>query len=259
MSFKEIIEDIKDYTGYDPIYHEVNLDDASKERDFELPTLPGECVNLTDKLQLKFYEDYYLVNIALDCCNKRRLFTALNAPKTYYACIKDNFHRNRLIIPFYNDEGKIESYISRKLLDSDTKAKYLLKFNSDKPLFNLHKIDPTYPYIFVFEGPIDCMFVKNGISISGVSMTEKQESVLKALFPFHEIIWVFDNFRKEGEEVVDKIKEKIKENKVFLYEGDFIDFKDLNQYCVKKNLDFISPDSIVNGSYRGLEGLMKLN
>ena len=144
-------------------------------------------------------------------------------------------------------------------MNSDDKAKYLLKFNSGKPIFNLNKIDENFPYIFIFEGPIDAMFVKNGVAISGVSMTEEQEQTLNSLFPFHKRIWVFDNFRHESNEVKDKIKQKLKENEmVFLYDGDFDIFKDLNEYCVRKNLDSVNPDLIIKGSFKGFEGLLKL-
>ena len=254
MSFKEIMQDIKEYTGHDVTFEQISLDSKPDEKVFELPALPGECVNLMDEVQVKYYENYYVVKIAMDYCKKRRLFTAINHPKAIYVCV----HRNRLIIPYYDDLGKIIHYISRQLLNSDDKAKYLLKFNSGKPIFNLNKIDENFPYIFIFEGPIDAMFVKNGVAISGVSMTEDQESTLNSLFPFHKRIWVFDNFRQESNEVREKIKTKLKDEMVFLYEGDFNIFKDLNDYCVRKNLDLVNPDLIIKGSYRGFEGLLKL-
>lgn len=260
MSFKEIMKDVKDYTGYDSSeYVEIGRDNNLSEKSFDLPELPGDCVNLLDKTQLEYYSNYYIVKTAKQYCDKRHLFTALNAPKAIYVCIKDNFHRNRLIIPYYNDAGKIISYISRQLID-DGKAKYLLKFNSDKPLFNLDKIDVNYPYIFIFEGAIDSMFVKNAVAISGISMTEDQEYELNTRFPFHKRIWVFDNYRGEAKEVIDKIKKKLNENEyVFVYPGDFAESKDMNDYCTKKSLDFVNPDLIIEGSYRGMEGLLKLN
>lgn len=259
MSFKEIMKDIKEYTGYDSAQYEEVGGTITDERSFQLPDLPGECVNLKDKLQLEYYKSHYIVKNALDYCKRRRLFTAINAPKNIYVCIQDKYHKNRLIIPYYNEKGKIICYISRKLLDSDPRAKYLLKFNSDKPLFNLHKVDYDYPYIFIFEGAIDASFVKNGVAISGISMTEDQAHSLNTQFPFHQKIWVFDNYRGEAKEVLERIQAKIKEGeKVFMYGDEFTEDKDLNEHCIRKNLDSVNPDLIANGCAKGLEALLLL-
>ena len=75
----------------------------------------------------------------------------------------------------------------------------------------------------------------------------------------HERIWIYDNPKFEDKIVVNKIKEKMKAGeKVFLYDGELEKFKDLNEYCSQKNLDFVDPDLIVKGSYSGSIGLMKL-
>lgn len=256
QSFKQIKEELKDYSGDSNFKLVV---ESFEEKSFELPSLPGECVNLKDDLQLKYFSSYPSVNKAKNYCSERRLFTALNAPKTFYCCVNDKFHGNRLIIPYYNSTGKIENYISRKLLDSDSKAKYLVKFGSKKPIFNLDKIDENYPYIFIFEGQIDSMFVKNGVAVSGVVLTDEQEQQITSSFPFHNKIWVLDNYRFEKKEVIQTIKDKLgKGETMFFYPNEFSEFKDLNEYCVKKGLDFINPDLLINGSLKGDRGILKL-
>ena len=255
LSFNQILSELKE-SNYDPDFQ--LFVEKAEEKIFELPPLPGECVNLQDTLQIQYFKSYPIVNVAREYALNRRLFTARYAPKTLFCCLNDKFHKNRLIIPFYNNH-KIESYISRKLLDYDTKAKYLIKFGSKKPIFNLDKIDPGYPYIFIFEGQIDAMFLKNGIAVSGVHLTIQQDETLTKLFPFHNRIWVLDNYRFENKEVTDIIIEKIKKREmVFLYDGEFSEFKDLNEYCIKKEQDFVDPALILNGSYSGDKGLLKL-
>lgn len=256
LTFKQIKKELLEY-DYDPKFKLIV--DGIEEKTFELPSLPGECVNLMDELQMKYFSSYKAVSVAKRYCEKRRLFSALNSPKTFYCCLNDKFHGNRLIIPFFNNTGKIESYISRKIMDSDTKAKYLMKFGNNKPIFNLHKVDPEYPYIFIFEGQIDSMFVKNGIAVAGVILTDEQDEILSHQYPFHNRIWVLDNYRFEKQEVLDSIKKKLKNNeRLFFYPNDFSEYKDLNEYCVKKGLDFVDPDLILNGSYKGDAGIMRL-
>lgn len=257
MNFKEILEELKDY-DYDAEYKEIV--DRVTEASFELPPLPGEYVDLQDSLQLEYYKNLPIVGNALHYCTSRRLFSAINRPKTLYVCIKDKFHGNRLIIPFFDDHGKVVSYISRKLLNSDTKSKYLKKFGSDSPIFNIDKVDENYPYIFVFEGQIDAMFVKNGIAISGVHLTDTQQEILTTRFPFHQIVWVLDNYRFEKEEVRNIIINKLRANeKVFLYENEFSTVKDINEFCVQKKQDFVDPVLILKYSYSGDSGLLRLD
>jgi|688.fasta_scaffold280589_2 hypothetical protein len=256
LSFKEVLEDLKD-NNYSTDYSLVV--DSVEKAVYEVPTLPGECVNLRDELQVKYFDNFPIVKTTLQYCKNRRLFSAINSPKTLFCCLNDKFHGNRLIIPFYNEKGKIESYISRKISDNDKKAKYLIKFGSKKPVFNLNKIDENFPYIFIFEGQIDSMFVKNGIAISGTHLTNEQEQEITNNFPFHQKIWVLDNYRFEEKEVVDIIINKLKNNeKVFLYEGIYSKTKDLNDFCVENKIDCIDPNDIINFSFSGEKGLLKL-
>jgi len=260
MSFKEIKQDVFDYIGEDITITDISFTSNTTEEKIITPTLPGECANLKDSLQMEFYKNDYYVKLAKMYCEKRRLFSAKYAPKTFYFCINDYHHKNRLIIPYYNELGKIESYISRDILGKDNKPKYLLKFNSDKAIFNIDKVDGDYPYIFIFEGAIDAMFVKNGIAISGTTLTSNQQDILQKLYPFHKLVWCFDNYRFEKAEVNKKITNKLKENEmVFLYDNEFENFKDINDYCVKNKIDSVSTESILASSYQGLKGLLLIN
>lgn len=258
MSFREIRDDIIDFGG-DDIYCLEYTNQYNDEKKLELPELPGECCNLKDDMQIKYFSNCFIVKIAKEYCEKRRLFSCINSPKAIYVSLDDRFHRNRLIIPYYNSIGRIVSYISRSLLDSDEKPKYLFKFNVEKPLFNVDKVDSNFDHIFLFEGPIDSMFVKNGVAVSGIHLTNTQEEQLNE-FMFMKKIWVFDNFRTEGKEVISKIRDKMKEGEyVFLYDNEFSKYKDLNQFCVEKKQDFIDPALIIKSSYTGNVGLLKLS
>lgn len=261
MSFKEIRDDVKDYSGEEIGYDEIILSDHKNEKQlYEIPQLPADCINLKDDTQLKYYHKESIVKLALNYCQKRRLFSAEFAPKTYYVCINDYFHKNRLIIPYYGLDNKLESYISRDLLGKDSKPKYLIKFNSEKPIFNIDKIDPSYLYIFIFEGAIDAMFVKNGVAISGTSLTDYQYKQIKSTFPFHKMIWCMDNYKMEKEEVRNKIQKKIKEGElVFLYLNEYESYKDINDYCVAKKMDSVSTESILQNTFSDLTALMRLH
>ena len=58
-----------------------------------------------------------------------------------------------------------------------------------------------------------------------------------------------DNYKLESDQVKDKIKKKIETGeRVFVYENGMEEFKDLNEYCIKQNLDFVDPDFIISRS-----------
>ena len=257
LSWKEIRDEVKEYSGDDVGFVERTF---TSEKVFEVPTLPGECVNISDVNQLIFYKDNWVVDKAIDYIKHRRLHTAKFSPKTYYVCINDKYHKHRLIIPYYNEYGRVDNYISRTFLDRDERMKYMLKFNSPKSVFNLDKIDIDIPYVFLIEGPIDAMFLQNGVAISGVHLTEKQDMDLNNVHPFHKKIWIFDNFRKEGDTVKKIITNKLKDGEtVFLYDGEFSEYKDLNEYCIEKKQDFVDPALILKYSYSGQKALLRLS
>ena len=256
MSYHQIIDELKD-ENYDMDF--VEMQDPIMERKFELPTLPGECVNLRDILQVNYFKKTPIVAKARAFCERRRLFTAAYAPANFYCCLGDKVHRNRLVIPFTDDRGRVISYITRSLLPDDTRPKYLMKAGEKKPIFNLHRVDVDYPVLFIFEGQIDAMFVRNGVAVSGVHLTTEQDETLTRMFPFHQRYWVLDNYRLEGKEVQEVIATKLKKNEnVFLYDEDFREFKDLNEYCVKKGQDQVDPALIIAGCYSGARGLLRI-
>ncbi len=259
MTWKEIKDDVMDYSGEDISTNIVDFD-AKPDWKPDVPALPGDCVNITDINQLKFHFDNPVIQKALAYIKSRRLDKALFSPRTYYICLNDKHHKNRIVIPYYDEYGRVLTYTSRIFLDGDKRPnKYLLKFNSVKEVFNLEKLDSNIPEVFVIEGPIDTMFVRNGIGISGTSLTTHQEEQLNGTHPFHQKIWIFDNYRFEGPEIRKKIADKIREGEtIFLYDGPFEEYKDLNQYCIAKGLDFVDPDLLKKYSYSGEKTLLRL-
>lgn len=220
----------------------------------DVPALPDDAIDIFDSNQVTFHKEEKLVKSSVEYAQKRRLFTAVNRPKSIYVSLRDKVHKNRLIIPFYGESGKVESYQSRSL-DGDVYPKYLTKYG-EKSLYGENNIDNNIPYIFIFEGPIDAMFVKNAVAVGGSSMTDKQESFIKKCVD-KEIIYVYDN-DKNNKEMSKKIKNLIKQNKkLFVWPKEFKKFKDVNEICCNLHLDELPYKFIVQNSYSGVEALMK--
>lgn len=209
-----------------------------------LADLPYDSINLNDPLQLSFYQKNELINKALNYIRGRKIDTAVNKSKNLFLSLKDFIHKDRLCIPFYDENKKIIFYQTRCL--DDSQPRYLGKQNSEKTIFNIEKIDPSLDYIFLLEGPIDAMFIKNGVGVAGINLTNLQKEQLSR-YPLHQRIWILDNPRIDSTSN-NKIQELIsKGEKVFCWNNQY---KDLNEWCVSENINEIQPDIILNSLYK---------
>jgi hypothetical protein len=215
------------------------------ERKKEIPILPYDSINLFDDNQKKFYSKNKNFSIAYELIEKRKLNTAINKSPNLYLSLTDFIHKNRLCIPFYDRTKKIIFYQTRSL--DNTFPKYLSRSGSDKSLFGIEKVDPNLEYIFIFEGPIDSMFVKNGISAAGLSLNDLQKKQLNE-FPFHKKIWVLDNPSLD-ETAKRKTKELIQNNKsVFMWKN-APKCKDFNDWAIIENCNEIPYNVIIKNCF----------
>lgn len=259
QSYKEIKKEIEDQGVM--VYSE-NIEPIIKNNTLE--TLPSDSINLFDEGQTKFYRDNYIVNACLKLISERKINTAINKPKAIYTSLKDKVHENRLIIPFYDTNNKIIFYQSRRVLEKDTSPKYLSKVGTEKSLYGVNNVDLSIENIFITEGPIDAMFIKNGIAVGGINeskstnFTNTQLQQLSELILFKKI-WVLDN---QWNDLASKSKTKslLDNNEtVFLWPEAYKNYKDLNEVCLDKNINEIDIDFILKNSYSGLRGKILLS
>jgi hypothetical protein len=220
----------------------------------EIPDLPENSIDLLDEKQVSFYEDNKYVKLALTYCENRRLLTAVNSCKRFYLSLEDRVHKNRLVIPFFTSNGKINCYQTRALTDNQF-PKYLTKFG-EKELFGISNVSSEIPYVFIFEGPIDSMFVKNGVAMASFAPTGHQVQQLNNLIGYEQI-WVFDN-DKNNKQTSNKIMNHVKSGKkIFIWPKEFMKFKDFNEICCSLDLDEIPWNFIVKNSASGQEAMIK--
>ncbi len=100
-------------------------------------------------------------------------------------------YQGRLIIPFFNKED-IYFYQARSLIGQE--PKYLNRKTDDRPAYNIFNIDRTKE-VLVVEGPIDSMFLDNGIAVLGVKYKDKVKEELEKLNCYY--IWDNDKDGKK--------------------------------------------------------------
>lgn len=257
VSGKQYFEILKDTKQYSSNTVTLLSSYTEEKKHIDIPSIPEDSVDICDDSQCEYYRhtsQFKIIEKARNYCLDRKLFTAVNRSKSLFISFTDYVHKNRLIIPFYTEDGKIGSYQSRTL-NGNEYPKYLTKLG-EKSLYGENNINPSIPYVFVFEGPIDAMFVKNGVAVGGATMTEKQSSFLNKCIS-QEIIYVYDN-DVNNEEMDKRIRYLIKQNKkIFIWPRELRKFKDINEICCKLDINEFPYNFIVDNSYSGVEALMK--
>lgn len=225
--------------------------------------LPNDSINIMDSQQLSYYQTSEVVKRAASVLVNRRLNTAVNRPLNMYVSLEDYTHKNRLIIPFYNRRNQCTFYQSRSLYN-DGKPKYLSKTGSDKSLFNFNNVGSGADNVFITEGPIDSFFIKDSVAVAGIqersrqSFTKTQQEQIDQLF-LKQTVWVLDSQWLDQASYL-KSSNLLKSNQcVFIWPREIGKrFKDINELCVHFELNEISTQYLLDNTYCGLKGLVKL-
>lgn len=255
---QEIIENDYEYINLDKV-NQCVVQEEESDIDTSLPDSP---INLFDKHQVEFYSNNINVINALKYIKQRRLNIAVNKPDAFFLSLTDATHANRLVIPYYDDQNNIAFYQSRDIT-GQSNIRYLSKYKGVKSVFNLNKLDFNKSAYFIFEGPFDSCFVKNGVAIGGITagkgmFTGIQGSQLNKIFTMDRI-WVLDSqyldsaSREKSEYLLEEGET------VFIWpEKDGKKYKDFNEMCIDKELNEITEQYIFENSYSGSEGLFNL-
>ena len=149
----------------------------------------------------------------------------------------------RLVIPFYNRDGKFIGVTCRAL--SSERLRYVtVRVNEDHPLvYNLDKVDITKD-VYVTEGPIDSLFLPNAVAAGSSDLN----SVTQAI-PRDKLILIFDN-QPRNVEIVKLIERAIDSGFRIVIWPENINEKDINEMV----LNGLAVRDIINqNTYNGLE------
>lgn len=261
LSYHDIIKEVGKYEyGFVSDVHDTEI-----KKEYTTPDLPVDAINLFDKQQLEFYKDNETVKSCVKLITDRHIDVAVNRPKAIYTSLTDYVHKNRLIIPFYDERDKVVFYQSRTVLQTNhsTYPKYTSKLGSDKSLYGINNVNDSLNYVFLFEGPINAMFAQNGLAVAGISkgdhnFTQLQQEQLK-LYQFYTKIWVLDSQWIDKTSFIKTAKLLKQGERVFMWPEKYgKTFKDFNDMCMAYNLQEISTNFIIENSFTQLTGTLKL-
>ena len=132
----------------------------------------------------------------------------------------------RLIIPFHDKEGNITGFQGRAL--GESKIRYItIKLGEDIPgMFGIDKLNLDEK-IYVFEGPIDSMFIKNSVGVASSALESAAKHLDKS-----KIVLVFDN-EPRNKEIVKLMEHAIDNHFNVIVWPEMIDEKDVNDMVLQ--------------------------
>lgn len=151
----------------------------------------------------------------------------------------------RLIIPFFNEQGKCIAFQGRAFGKED--PKYLtIKIDDVEKIYGQERLDKT-KRVYIVEGPLDSLFIPNCIAVSGSSFSSPAIKSMKA-----NAVVIYDN-EPRSPQLTKLIKKTIDDGFSVCLWPDSISFKDINEAV----LQGISPEHVLkiieSNTYSGVE------
>jgi len=150
----------------------------------------------------------------------------------------------RLVIPFYDAEKNLIAIQGRALGESKLRYITLKVDENDKKIYGLDRTNQD-ELIYVVEGPIDSMFIKNAVATADSNL----ESITDA-FDKSKVVLIFDN-EPRNKQIVDKMEKAIDNHYNVVIWPEMIEEKDINDMILSgfspdEIQDFISKNTFVN-------------
>ena len=181
---------------------------------------------------------------------------------------QSDFAEKRLIIPMFDKQKKLIGIQGRIIKPNKKSVRYLTALcSSDNPkVFGLDLINYLERY-YVFEGPIDSMFIHNSIAVCGGTIHSElqKNNVVK-----QNAVVVYDN-EPRNKDVVRNMKKCVKQGYQIVVWPNSVKHKDINDMVlnivpagkfvhteeVQKAAQHIE-STMKNNTYEGLEALSKI-
>ena len=201
----------------------------------------------------------YVESRSIPTTQHYRLFYAPKFKKWVNEILPDKFEslehdEPRLIIPFLDQEKNMFGFQGRSFR-KNTDLKYItIMLDESKPkMFGMDSIDSFKP-VYIFEGPIDAMFIPNSLASAGGRI----DSNLKLTFYSSDnIVIVYDN-EPRNKETVQKIESAIDEGYKVCIWPESIQHKDVNDMVLAGISPVMINQMIDANTYQGLSAKLRI-
>ena len=200
----------------------------------------------------KFVLDRKIPRDKLDllyCCN--RFMTLVNRvkPGTFKDVTKDY---PRLIIPFYDESGKLFAFQGRAFGKEQPKYITIKLDESKSKVYGLERVNFLQP-IKVVEGPLDSLFLDNCLASAGADLKNVKKSL-----PEDQITYIYDN-EPRNREIIKHMYSVIDKGYSLVIWPDDLKHKDINDMIISGLTSEQITDIIHNNTFSGLAATAKLD
>jgi hypothetical protein len=187
----------------------------------------------------------------LFCCPNFKHFTNNLIPNKFD---EESIERDetRLLIPFFDKEKRLHAYQGRALGNSKVKYITIILDDSVPKVYGLDSVDfdkTTY----VFEGPIDSMFIPNSIATAGGDLV----SAIGTFNDKQNMVIVYDN-EPRSKDTVKKLDKAIMQGYSVCIWPDNLEHKDINDMVLAGLTSEFIQFIIKSNTYRDLSAKMAL-
>ena len=179
-------------------------------------------------------------------CNKFMSFVNKAKPNTFSHTKGEH---PRLIIPFYDIDGKVFAFQGRAF--GKEQPKYLtVKLDENKQkVYGLDTVNLQEP-ILIVEGPIDSMFLKNCLAAAGADLTLKVKP--------DNVTYIFDN-EPRNKEIIKRMYDVVEKDYNLVVWPDDMRHKDIND-MIMSGMTSVEVQTIISkNTFAKLEALTKLS
>ena len=156
----------------------------------------------------------------------------------------------RLIIPYFNKHGKCFAFQGRAFGKEDPKYITIKVDETEEKIFGLDRVNFA-KRIYIMEGPIDSLFIPNGIAVSGSSFHTPTIEALKTNATI-----VYDN-EPRSKELVKLIKKTIDAGFSVCLWPDSVEEKDVNEMVLAGKTPEQILEIIDSNTYNGAEAQLR--
>lgn len=218
---------------------------------------------IVQKINLPTIESLPVDHTARKFLENRKLstdyFTQLYYAKDFSAFIDElipNHDKNlikndeRIVIPFYDEKNILLGVQGRTITNSAVRYITVKLDDDNKKVFGLNRVNFNKK-IYVVEGPLDSLFLKNCIAMMDASLYNAATIVGK-----HDFVFVWDN-EPRNKEIVRHMNEAINSEKNICIWPQNIKEKDINDMVMAGYSSTQIQEIIDNNTYNGLRAKLQ--
>jgi len=227
------------FTDFKPVFKEVDILDGLTPVSELKEDHPVKQYVLKRKIPEKYFSKLYLSDKFMSFVNKAK-------PNTF---VHTKGEHPRLIIPFYDNQNKVFAFQGRAF--GKEQPKYLtVKLDENKQkVYGLESVNLQEP-LYIVEGPIDSMFLKNCLAAAGADLTLKVEP--------SNVTYIFDN-EPRNKEIIKRMYDVIEKDYNLVVWPDDMRHKDIND-MIMSGMSIAEVQTIIStNTFAKLEALTKLS